>query len=172
MGAFLLRDNFFKLFVVPDGVWWVALLAIGLVATAFATPARNLMGYFSAERHRALFALLALFCIGGIEYVNVERKAQIEQIGVEVAAVAVTGTETLINRSWDGHFRVIAQINGQDVGLMVDTGASLVLLRFDDATRIGNDMQRLDFSVPLTTANGKSYVAPMVIEQLSLEIFR
>lgn len=168
LGAFLLREDFSTLFIGSDGAWWVALIAIGLVTIAFAGTIRNLMGYFSEERNRALFGLLALFCIGGIEYINVERTSESDQIAAETAALAVVSVEASINRSWDGHFRAIAQVNGRDVGLLVDTGASLVLLRHDDAMRIGIPLNELDFSIPLTTANGKSYVAPFVIEQLTI----
>lgn len=168
LGAFLLRDDFSTLFVGSDSAWWVALIVIGLIATAFAGTVRNLMGHFSEERHRALFGLLALFCIGDIEYINAERALESDQITAETAALAIVSVETSINRSWDGHFRAIAQVNGRDVGLLVDTGASLVLLRHDDAMRIGIPLNELDFSIPLTTANGKSYVAPFVIEQLTI----
>ncbi|MEO1919525.1 MAG: hypothetical protein ABGW81_07455 [Paracoccaceae bacterium] len=64
--AFLLCSNFFELLVGAAGAWWVALIAIGLVATTFAAPVRNLMGYFSAERHRTLFSVLALFALAGL----------------------------------------------------------------------------------------------------------
>jgi clan AA aspartic protease (TIGR02281 family) len=166
--AFLLRENFSALFLETGGAWWVALIAIGLVATAFARPIKNLMGILSEERHRALYALMALFCIGGVEYINVEKVANAERNATETAALAVVGVETSINRSWDGHFRAIAQINGSDVGLMVDTGASIVLLRHDDALRIGIPLDQLNYSTPLTTANGKSYVAPFVIKNLTI----
>jgi aspartyl protease family protein len=168
LGAFLLRDNFSTLFMESGGASWVALIAIGLVATAFAGPIRNLMGSLSEERHRAMFALAALFCIGGIEYINTERAINAERIVAETAAVAVVSPEASINRSWDGHFRAIAQVNGRDVGLMVDTGASLVLLRHDDALRIGIPLDELDYSTPLTTANGKSYVAKFYIADLTI----
>jgi len=168
VSAFLLRDNFSALFLDSGGAWWVALIAIGLVATAFAEAIRNLMGVLSEERNRALYALVVLFCIGGVEFINVERNMNAEQNTTETAALAVVGVETSINRSWDGHFRAIAQVNGRDVGLMVDTGASLVLLRHDDALRIGIPLDQLDYSTPLTTANGKSYVAPFLIENLTI----
>lgn len=168
IGAFALRKDFASMFFESDGVWWVALIAIGLIATAFAGTMRNLMSFLSEERHHALFAILALFCIFGIEYVNSERASLDRSSNMETAAMAVVGAETAINRSWDGHFRAIAQINGADVGLMIDTGASLVLLRNDDARRIGIQLNELDFSTPMTTANGKSYVAPFVIESLQV----
>jgi len=168
LGAFVLRDNFSALFLESDGAWWVALIALGLVGIAFAGSIRNLMGSLSEERHRALFALAALFCIGGVEYINTERALLAERVVAETAAVAVISPEVSINRSWDGHFRAIAQVNGHDVGLMVDTGASLVLLRHDDALRIGIPLDDLDYSTPLTTANGKSYVATFHIADLSI----
>ncbi len=168
LGAFLLRENFSALFLDSGGAWWVALIAIGLVATAFAGSIRNLLGSLSEERHRAMFALAALFCIGGIEFINVERTMLAEQRMAETAALAIVGQEVSINRSWDGHFRVIAQVNGRDVGLMVDTGASLVLLRHDDALRLGIPLNELVYSTPLTTANGKSYVATYYIPDLTI----
>ncbi len=168
LGAFLLRDNFSALFLESGGAWWMALIAVGLVLTAFSGAIRNLMGSLSEERHRSLFAIAALFCIGGIEYINSERAINAERIVAETAAMALISPEVSINRSWDGHFRAIAQINGQDVGLIIDTGASLVLLRYDDALRIGIPMDELDYSTPLTTATGKSYVAKFYIADLTI----
>lgn len=168
LGAFLLRDNFATLFLESGSAWWMALIAVGLVATAFAGVIRNLMGFLSEERHLTLFALTALSCIGGIEYINSERVIRTELVVVESAAMAVVSAEVSINRSWDGHFRVIAQVDGQDVGLMVDTGASLVLLRHDDALRIGIPLDELDYATPLTTASGKSYVAAFNITDLTI----
>lgn len=165
-GAFALRDDFSIIFFDSEGAWWVGLIAIGLVATAFADQIRNLMGFLSEERHQAMYALLALFCIFGVEYMHTEHANSSNQ--PETAAVAVIGKEAFINRSWDGHFRAIAQIDGADVGLMIDTGASLVLIRHDDALRIGIPLGELNFSTPLTTANGKSYVAPFVISRLQI----
>ncbi|MXU65462.1 retropepsin-like aspartic protease family protein [Oceanomicrobium pacificus] len=86
-----------------------------------------------------------------------------------VVAVASIGAETSIKRAWDGHFRALASINGTDVGLLVDTGASIVLLRYDDAERIGVDMDALDFSVPVTTAGGRSKVAPYTFDMISVD---
>ncbi len=168
IGAFLLRDNFSAVFLETGGAWWVALIAIGLVATAFAGAIRNLLGSLSEERHRAMFALAALFCIGVVEFINVERTIQTEQMVAETAALALVNPEVSINRSWDGQFRVIAQVNGRDVGLMVDTGASLVLLRHDDAVRLGIPMDQLEFSTPMTTVNGKSYVAKYFLSDVTV----
>lgn len=168
VGAFLVREDFHQLFLQPGGAWWAALLALGLIVTAFLGTLKKLIGLLSEDRHRMLYAALALLCIGGIEYLNTEKTILTNARTSEIAAMAIIHDEVTINRSWDGHFRAITQINGADVGLMVDTGASLVLLRHDDAVRIGLPMNELDFSTPLTTASGRSYVASVVIESLSI----
>ncbi|MEL6680469.1 MAG: TIGR02281 family clan AA aspartic protease [Pseudomonadota bacterium] len=76
--------------------------------------------------------------------------------------------EVTLSRAWDGHYRAVAQIENGPVGLLVDTGASLVLLRYDDAERIGLDLNTLNFTVPVTTASGRSFVAPIEFERIKI----
>lgn len=167
-GAFLLRDNFSEMVFSTESGWWLSLLAFGLIGTAFAGVIRNLLGFLSEDRHRILHGAIALACIAGIEYLSAEYNRNLAPPAPETAALALTRGETSLQRSWDGHFRAIAQIEGADVGVLIDTGASLVLLRNDDAQRMGLDMKSLDFSTPLTTANGKSFVAPITIDTLTI----
>ncbi len=164
IGAFLLRENFADMFYRVDGGWWVAFLTLGLIVVAFAGSIRNLLSFLSEDRHRLLYAIGALFCIGGIEYMNAEYNLLRDQ--QPTAALAISSEETAIQRSWDGHFRAVAQVNGEDIGLLIDTGASLVLLRHDDAIRIGFDPDDLDYVTPLTTASGRSYIAPVTIDSI------
>ncbi|QDL93114.1 TIGR02281 family clan AA aspartic protease [Paroceanicella profunda] len=84
------------------------------------------------------------------------------------AALAASTGEVELVRAWDGHFRAIAEVNDRSVALLIDTGASLVLLRHDDAERIGLNMRGLDYSIPVTTANGRSYVAPVVLASVRI----
>ncbi|WP_118134854.1 TIGR02281 family clan AA aspartic protease [Oceanicella sp. SM1341] len=84
------------------------------------------------------------------------------------AALAASAGEVELVRAWDGHFRAIAEVEGRSVALLVDTGASLVLLRHDDAERIGLDMSGLQYTIPVTTANGRSYVAPVVLSSVRI----
>ena len=84
------------------------------------------------------------------------------------AAVATAPLEATLNRAWDGHYRTIARIDDADIGVLVDTGASLILLRHDDALRAGVDPNLLDFNIPLTTASGRSYVAKFQFSQVRI----
>jgi aspartyl protease family protein len=66
------------------------------------------------------------------------------------------------------HFRAVAEVNGQRVQFMVDTGASDVALTKDDARRIGIDLDRLTYSQPYRTANGTSFGAPVRIDRIRI----
>ncbi len=51
---------------------------------------------------------------------------------------------------------------------MVDTGASLVALTYEDADRLGIYRQSLDFTYTAKTANGIARVAPVTISRISI----
>ena len=65
-----------------------------------------------------------------------------------------------------GHFLVHPQVDGLVVKMMVDTGASLVALRSEDAAAIGIRPQPREFNRPTSTANGTVMVAPVRIREM------
>ena len=73
-----------------------------------------------------------------------------------------------IRRRPDGHFSVRMQVNGAPVVMMVDTGASTVVLRPSDARLAGVDVDKLSYSVPVQTANGTAYTAPVRLRDVSI----
>lgn len=77
--------------------------------------------------------------------------------------------EAELYRGWDGHFRAEAEVNGVPLKLMIDTGASMVLIPYEDALEIGIDPAALDYSVPVTTANGRSSVAPVRLSSIKIK---
>ncbi len=86
-----------------------------------------------------------------------------------VPTVAVSRSEgTELRRAWDGHYRAEAEVNGIDITLMIDTGASMVLIPFEEAARIGIDPRALEYSIPVTTANGRSSVAPVTLSSIKI----
>ena len=78
------------------------------------------------------------------------------------------GNSVVITRNGDGHFAVRTGIDGVPMTMMVDTGASLVTLTPEDAARIGIDTARLDFAMPIQTANGMIQAAPITIQRISI----
>ena len=87
---------------------------------------------------------------------------------VLMAAVASPLGVADVPRHWDGHFRAAAEINGRSIDMLVDTGASLVLLTYRDALLAGVDAGSLDFDVPILTANGRSHVASLTLDQVNI----
>ena len=67
-----------------------------------------------------------------------------------------------------GHFHARAEINGQPISVMVDTGASIVALSFEDARAIGLYVRDSDFTHRVSTANGFARIAPVTIDRISI----
>lgn len=70
------------------------------------------------------------------------------------AIVTENGTSAIFRRSFGGSFRVKVALNEVDVPMVFDTGATAVVLTYEDAEAAGIDMDRLRFSVRVQTANG------------------
>lgn len=83
-------------------------------------------------------------------------------------AIARAEGEVEIRKGWDGHFRAQATVNGAEMPLLIDTGASIVVLRWEDAEAAGLRPETLTFSQPVTTANGRTHVAPVTLESVAV----
>jgi aspartyl protease family protein len=73
-----------------------------------------------------------------------------------------------IRKRADGHFMVLTNANGVPVTMLVDTGASTVVLRPEDGKSLGFDVDRLRYTVPVHTANGTTYAASVHLKTLSV----
>jgi aspartyl protease family protein len=67
-----------------------------------------------------------------------------------------------------GHYYTSAEINGRHVDLMVDSGASIVALTFDDAQRAGLFIRDRDYTQRVNTANGVARIAPVMLDRVSI----
>jgi aspartyl protease family protein len=67
-----------------------------------------------------------------------------------------------------GHFQTQAEIDGRPIDVMVDTGASLVALTYEDAASVGLYVKPSDFTGLAQTANGSTRVAPVTISRISI----
>lgn len=74
----------------------------------------------------------------------------------------------VLNANSYGHFQAVAEINGQQVEFMTDTGATYVALSYETAQRLGLAPQNLRFTGRSTTANGVARVASIVIEAIRI----
>jgi aspartyl protease family protein len=74
---------------------------------------------------------------------------------IVTTTVAQAGSRSIsIPRDGRGHFETEGRIDGQRIGFMVDTGASMIALNETSAARFGLRPSRNDFNATVTTANG------------------
>ncbi|HSR80865.1 MAG TPA: TIGR02281 family clan AA aspartic protease [Hyphomicrobiaceae bacterium] len=67
-----------------------------------------------------------------------------------------------------GHYFASAEVNGRPVDVLVDSGASIVALTYDDARRAGVFVRGSDYTQRVSTANGFARVAPVVLDRISV----
>lgn len=68
----------------------------------------------------------------------------------------------------DGHFHLVADLNGQPVRFVVDTGASSLALSARDAARAGIDLDRLVYAGQAQTANGMVRTATVRLDSVEI----
>lgn len=78
------------------------------------------------------------------------------------------GRSVRVRRHWNGHFIAKAQVNGKVVSMIVDTGASTVVLRPEDAKSAGINTARLNYTVPIQTANGRAFAARVRLDRVMI----
>jgi aspartyl protease family protein len=107
---------------------------------------------------KALKMVLAWVAIFGVAFVLFSFRSEFSSIGQRLRAEAtgtpiVAGEAIRIPISDDGHFWVTAKLNGQDVRLMVDSGASVTTVSRNIAESAG--MPADGYKGIVSTANGQ-----------------
>lgn len=83
------------------------------------------------------------------------------------AARVIGGVEIRANAN--GHFETRAEINGRNVDVMVDTGATVVALTYEDARGAGIRLDASDFKHQVSTANGTARVASITLDKVAID---
>lgn len=71
-------------------------------------------------------------------------------------------------RGSSGNFEADGTVDGRRVHFMVDTGASVVVLREGDAARLGIRPSRRDYTAKVSTANGVVLAAPTELNRVDV----
>lgn len=67
-----------------------------------------------------------------------------------------------------GHFRAEAEVDGRRIDFVVDTGASVVVLRESDAFRVGVRPSQRDYTARVSTANGEVKAARTRLRRIEI----
>lgn len=108
----------------------------------------------------------ALIFVGAIAAVGLW--GDIRQTVLPGQAVVAEGGRIVLPRAMDGHYYLAAEVNGQTVRFVVDTGASQIVLTRADARRAGLDTENLAYVGRAYTANGMVRTAPVRLDRLSV----
>lgn len=155
---------------------FVPLVFGGLVATmAIASLLGRNREASRLIRDFAVWSAIALALIAGYSY-----RAEVASVGQRVMSElmppgdavlieSATGERAVrIRRRADGHFVAKVLINGAPMPMLVDTGATSIVLKPADARLAGVDTERLSFTVPVQTANGPAFAAAVRLRQIAI----
>jgi aspartyl protease family protein len=67
-----------------------------------------------------------------------------------------------------GHFRVDGRVDARPMDFVVDTGATMVALTARDAASLGIHPAPSDYTIAVSTANGRSRAAPVTLGKVEI----
>jgi aspartyl protease family protein len=73
-----------------------------------------------------------------------------------------------VPRGQGGEFAIQAKINGVPTPMVIDTGATSVVLTYDTAKAIGLPLELLEYNVDLETAGGHTKAARLTLDRLAI----
>jgi aspartyl protease family protein len=132
------------------------------------------MTMFRERFSQAIASALMWVVIGLVLVVAYSYRFELHAVADRVLVVLVPGhvvshgRTVEIGRANDGDFAVNAQVNGAHVRMVLDTGASSVVLTRDDAKAAGLPLEVLNYTVTIDTANGRTRAAPVTLDHVSI----
>ncbi|HEY3678710.1 MAG TPA: TIGR02281 family clan AA aspartic protease [Bradyrhizobium sp.] len=84
------------------------------------------------------------------------------------ARTKATKRAVQIQRSQGGEFALQARINGVTAPMVIDTGATSVVLTYETAKAAGLPLELLDYDVDVETAGGHTKAAKLTLDRLAI----
>lgn len=128
---------------------------------------------FRDRLSQALEAALFWVVIGMMLLVGYTYRAELRTIADRVMAEVIPGRAAQkgrvveIARGRDG-FSVRAQVNGARIAMILDSGATAVVLTQEAAKAAGLPIEVLNYSTTVETANGRTRAAPVTLDRLAI----
>ena len=129
---------------------------------------------FREKLSKALEAILFWMVVGLLLVVSYSYRFELRDVVDRVIAelmpghVAGHGRNVQVVRGNTGDFAVAAHINGVKVAMVLDTGASSVVLTQEAAKAAGLPIEVLNYSVNVDTANGRTRAAAVTLDRLAV----
>jgi aspartyl protease family protein len=121
---------------------------------------------------RLLLVLLVLAATAGavVAYGDPERIARAgDTVSEMLRKRAASPTRAVqIARGQGGEFALLARINGISAPMVVDTGATSVVLTYETAKAAGLPLELLEYDVDVETAGGHTKAARLTLDRLAI----
>lgn len=125
-------------------------------------------------RNLGTWAVIALALIAGYQY-----RYELQDIASRVTAGFVPGSPlalgvedghatVTLDKADNGHFEARIMINGAPIRAVVDTGATSIVLTAEDAQAAGFNPAALNFTIPVSTANGMARAAAVKTDEVAI----
>jgi len=147
-------------------------LAYKIALLVFVTG--TVLTLFRERFMQAITTALLWVAVGLLLVVGYSYRFELHEIADRVVAelvpghVVSQGRTVAVARTSGGDFAVNAVINGARVAMVLDTGASSVVLTRDDAKAAGLPIEVLDYTVNIDTANGRTRAAPVRLDRVAV----
>ncbi len=150
----------------------IYLAALALVIGGAVLTSRIRFG--NAVRSLAIWLAIIFLLLAGYQF-----RYEVQDVASRVTAGLVPGSPIAMRLDDDtnavrldklpnGHFEARAIVNGEPVRFLIDTGATMTVLTAQDAGRIGIDLDRLVFAIPVSTANGIAKAARARVDEIRI----
>jgi aspartyl protease family protein len=123
---------------------------------------------------QAVTAAVLWVAVGLVLVVGYSYRFELHQIADRVLVELVPGRvisqgrSVAVARTDGGDFAINADINGARVAMVLDTGASSVVLTREDAKAAGLPIEVLNYTVNIDTANGRTRAAPVTLDSVAV----
>ncbi len=143
------------------------IMALALVAVVAFLLFRQ--RFSNALQSAVIWALIALVLVLAYTY-RFELRDVSDRVLAELipGRAASKGRTVEIARGAGGSFAVATQVNGARIAMVLDTGASAVVLTQEAARTAGLPLEVLNYSVQVDTANGRARAAPVTLDRVSI----
>ena len=121
--------------------------------------------------NRALLVLLLMAVTVGtvVAYKDPETAARAsDSVSAMLRKHTAAARAVQVPRGQGGEFTLQARINGVAAPMVVDTGATSVVLSYETAKAVGLPLELLDYNVDLETAGGHTRAARLTLDRLAI----
>ncbi|MEA2903112.1 MAG: aspartyl protease family protein [Alphaproteobacteria bacterium] len=150
----------------------VSSLAVKVIGVVFVGAL--VLALFRERFSRAIESALIWVVIALLLAVGYAYRFELRDVSDRVIAefvpgyVSSRGRVVEISRARGGGFGVVAQVNGARLDMVLDTGATSVVLTQEAAKAAGLPLEVLAYTVNVDTANGRARAAPVTLDRVAI----